>query len=162
SPTSAAASSCPSTGAPSTSPTSRSTIRPAACRPRRSVCSWVPIACGSFDTARRAPGEVLVLRGGFAPLSTVVTRLATRCSLPPPRSGLRGRSPRSNQLHSARALYKEALQVARLGNGQEHGVVGALGERVEETEADAGVGGGVATDVLEVSDRDVMRARERG
>ena len=36
--------------------------------------------------------------GGFAPLPTIVARLAARSSsVPPPSAGLRGRSPRSNE-----------------------------------------------------------------
>ncbi len=50
-------------------------------------------------TANRLPVRQRVLNseGGSAPLPTVVARLAARSSLPPPKAGLRGRSPRSKR-----------------------------------------------------------------
>src|SRR4030095_4803082 len=54
----------------------------------------------------------------------------------------------------------EAFEVAGLGDVQEHGVVAGLGEAMGDPDADAGVGGRPAADVLEERVRDVMGARE--
>lgn len=53
-------------------------------------------------------------------------------------------------------LEEQSRQVARFGDGEEHRVVAALGERPKHAHADARVAGGLAADLLEEPRRDVV------
>src|SRR5262245_48791162 len=67
----------------------------------------------------------------------------------------------SRRVGPSLSLEEQAGEVARLGNGEQHGMVRGLPERFDDAEGDARVGGRGAADLLEERGRDMVGARER-